>query len=56
MKALSYSTYQRVLLFLIGRLELGDNLTLREVVIVHALVVSIILSFLEPHINGSKRP
>ncbi len=55
-KALSYSTYQRVLLFLIGRLELGDNLTLREVVIVHALVVSIILSFLEPHINGSKRP
>ncbi len=53
-KALSYSTYQRVFLFLIGRLELGDNLTLREVVIVHALVVGIVLSFFEPHIDSSK--
>ena len=50
------NTYDRILLFLVRRRELGDDFALLEIVVVHSLVVSFSLAFFEPDIESTKVP
>lgn len=45
-----------ILLFLVGRWELSDDLALHEVVLVHALIVDVSLSLFKPDVKHAKIP
>ena len=50
------NTYDRILLFLVGCWELGDNLALYKVVLVHAPIVGFSLSLFKPDVERAQLP